>query len=372
MANLTPVSGILDVTDKGYGFLRSIEKSYAIDSGDIYVGQGMIKKFRLQKGMEIEGEGVRKNNKQGNIALEKIKTIDSLLPEDSLRRTFFNKLTVIDPEEKLTVETGKEPLTTRIIDLFAPIGKGQRALMVSPPKAGKTTFLEHIAHGIKENNPDVNVIIFLIDERPEEVTHFRRTVGGEVVATNFDTALSEQIRVSELVMARVMRSVEGGKDVVLIVDSLTRLGRAYNKAADGSGKTMSGGVATGALDFPRKFFGAARNIEKGGSLTIVATCLIDTGSRMDEVIFQEFKGTGNMELVLERSLAEERIYPAVNISKSGTRKEEKLQDPDDLRKIWTLHRALGGDRTFSKYKALIAKMAEFEDNKGFLKTVPAT
>lgn len=370
MPNLEPVSGVIDITDKGYGFLRSIERGYAIDPMDPYVGQGIVRRFRLLPGMFIEGMGARKSQKQANLALEKIKTIDGLTPEESMRRRPFGKLTVIDPSEKLKLETGKTPLTTRVIDMFAPIGKGQRALMVSPPKAGKTTFLEDISLGIKTNHPEVKLIAFLIDERPEEVTQFKRKVGGEIIATSFDAPLSDQIRSSELVLQRVMRLVEAGHDVALIVDSITRLGRAWNKATDTKGKTLSGGVAASALEFPRKFFGAARNIENGGSLTIIATCLVDTGSKMDEVIFQEFKGTGNTEVVLDRNLAEERVFPAINLGQTGTRKEEKLQNPEDLRKIWTLLRVMGSDKGFVKYKAMLEKMLEAPSNADFLATIP--
>ena len=364
------VSGVLDVTAKGFGFLRSAARGFAADPTDPYVGQNLIRKYSIKTGMFIEGSGGRKNGNQPNVAVESIQTVDGHPPATVAARQPFTKLTVIDPCEKLTLETGREPLTTRVIDLFTPIGKGQRALIVSPPKAGKTTLLEHIAQGIKANHPTVHVMVFLIDERPEEVTQFRRMVGGEVVATSFDAPLNEQLRLSELTLQRVTRLVEAGHDVALIVDSLTRMGRAFNKATATKGKTLSGGVAAEALQFPRKFFGAARKIEHGGSLTIIATCLIDTGSRMDEVIFQEFKGTGNTEIVLDRSLAEERVYPAVNLGLSGTRKEEKLQTPADLRKIWTLARALAKDKGFQKYKAMLDRMTQTNSNKDFLAAVP--
>ncbi|MGK7345767.1 MAG: transcription termination factor Rho [Candidatus Nitrospinota bacterium M3_3B_026] len=366
-----PVSGVLDIASKGYGFLRSLERGYAITPEDPYVGQGMIKKYRLLPGMFIEGEGSRKNAKQPNLALDRINRIDGVSVEESMRRKPFGKLTVIDPGEKLKLETGRTPMTTRIMDIFAPIGKGQRALMVSPPKAGKTTFLEDISLGIRKNHPEVKLIAFLIDERPEEVTQFRRTVGGEVVATSFDAPLSDQIHSSELVLNRVMRLVETDHDVALIVDSITRLGRAWNKNTETKGKTLSGGVAASAMEFPRKFFGAARNIEGGGSLTIIATCLVDTGSKMDEVIFQEFKGTGNTEVVLDRRLADQRVFPAVNLGQTGTRKEEKLHKADDLKKIWTLFRALAGDKNFVKYRAMLEKMETFESNAEFLDTIPS-
>ncbi|VAX25256.1 Transcription termination factor Rho [hydrothermal vent metagenome] len=372
MTKLQKASGVLDITDKGFGFLRSIERGYAIDPTDPYVGQHLIRKFRLLRGMFVEGAGAQKSAKQPNIALETIETIDGMSVEKSMNRTLFKKLTVVDPMDKLKLETGPTPLTTRIIDIFAPIGKGQRALMVSPPKAGKTTFIEDIAKGVRKNEKDIHLIVFLIDERPEEVTQFKRSVGGEVIATSFDAHLNDQIHTAELTFERVQRMVESGQDVLLIVDSITRLGRAFNKISESKGRTMSGGVAAGALDFPRKFFGAARNIEGGGSLTIVATCLIDTGSRMDEVIFQEFKGTGNTEIVLDRSLSDERVFPAVNLSKSGTRKEEKLQDSEDLKKIWVLMRVLSNDRGFKKYKSMLEKMRETENNAEFLAKIPSS
>ena len=371
MPELQNVSGVIDITEKGFGFLRSLDRGYAIDPEDVYVGQNIVRKYRLRTGMFIEGTGAKKSDKQANLALEKVETIDGQTPEDSMKRSAFNKLTVIDPKDKYVLETDQEILTTRVIDLFAPIGKGQRALMVSPPKAGKTTFLEDIARAIRTNDKNARVIIFLIDERPEEVTQFKRGVGGEVVATSFDAPLNEQIRVSELVLERVQRLVEVGEDVVLIVDSLTRLGRAFNKATDGKGKTLSGGVAASALEFPRKFFGAARKIENGGSLTIVATCLVDTGSRMDEVIFQEFKGTGNTEIVLDRDLANERVFPAVNLRQTGTRKEEKLQTGEDLKKIWTIVRALASDKNFDKYRVMLEKLGKSKSNAKFLDSIPS-
>ena len=364
------VSGVLDITDKGYGFLRSMSNGFAVAPSDPYVGQNIIRKHSFKKGMFIEGIGARKSAKQPNLALEKILTVDGLPLSSINRRTPFSKLPVIDPSEKLILETGTMPLTTRIMDIFTPIGKGQRALIVSPPKAGKTTFLGDVARGVMKNNPEVHVIVFLIDERPEEVTEFKRTIGGEILATSFDAPLNDQIRLAELAFERVTRLVEAGQDVLLIVDSLTRLGRAFNKATETKGKTLSGGVASSALQFPRKFFGAARNIEGGGSLTIVATCLVDTGSRMDEVIFQEFKGTGNTEIVLDRNLAEERVFPAVNLSQSGTRKEEKLQTQRDLTKIWTLLRALARDKGYQKYKIMLEKMTSFKSNAEFLASIP--
>lgn len=370
MSSQNQVNGVLDITSKGYGFLRSPEKGFAVNASDPYVGQGLIRKYSLRTGMFIEGAGSRKNAKQSNMALDKIIKVDGLDVPALKKRAPFHKLTAIDPYEALKLETGPMPMTTRILDLFTPIGKGQRALIVSPPKAGKTVFLEDIANGVRANYPDVHLIAFLIDERPEEVTQFKRNIGAEVLATSFDSALNEQIRVAELALERVMRLVEAGRDVVLIVDSITRLGRAYNKATESRGKTLSGGVAANALEFPRKFFGAARNIENGGSLTIIATCLIETGSRMDEVIFQEFKGTGNTEIVLNRTLAESRVFPAVDLNLSGTRKEEKLLSADELKKTWALRRALATDKGFAKYKAMLDRMSQTASNKEFLDSVP--
>lgn len=371
MASPKPVSGVLDINSKGFGFLRSVESGFTIDPSDTYVGQNLIRKHFLATGMYIEGRGVRKNSRQANLAIDKIEKIDGTPVSETTRRVPFNKLTVIDPCDKLILETGPQPLTTRLLDLFIPIGKGQRVLLVSPPKAGKTMFLEDIAKSVKEKYPEIHLLVLLIDERPEEVTQFKRNVGGEVLATSFDAPLNDQIRISELAFERVTRLVEADQDVVLIVDSLTRMGRAFNKATESRGKTLSGGVGVNALQFPRRFFGAARNIENGGSLSIIATCLVDTGSRMDEVIFQEFKGTGNTEIVLDRSLAEERVFPAINLGLSGTRKEEKLQSSDDLKKIWMLARALSGDRGFSKYKAMLDKLEKTKSNAEFLASIPS-
>ncbi len=372
MSKNLSVEGVLEIIPKGFGFLRSIKSGYAITSDDTFVGQSVIKKFNLKSGMYIVGQGNKKGGKKDSYFLDKIDSIDGLAPEEAKNLNPFSSLTVIDPEEKLQMETGSSPLTTRVVDLFTPIGMGQRALIVSPPRAGKTIFIEDMAKGLKQNHPGLKLFVFLIDERPEEVTQFRRQVKGEVVATSFDAPLKDQIRMSELLLERVMRLVEAGHDVALIVDSLTRLGRAFNKASESKGKTLSGGVSANALQFPRKFFGAARNIEDGGSLTMIATCLVDTGSRMDEVIFQEFKGTGNTELVLDRTLANEKVFPAVNLKQSGTRKEEKLQERDDLKRIWTLVRAMANDRDYEKYKIMLDKMGSTESNREFLSQIPVS
>jgi transcription termination factor Rho len=319
--------------------------------------------------MEITGTGKALPN-QPNISLDKVDTIDGAPTEASLKRTPFHKLTAIDPNEQLTTATENKPFSTRIIDMFTPIGKGQRMLIVAPPRSGKTTLIEEISVGIRKNHPDLHLIIFLIDERPEESTNFKRTIGGEVITTDFDQPVREHIRVSHLVFERCKCLVEAGKDVVLMIDSLTRMGRAFNRDVDSRGKTMTGGLASGALEFPRKFYGSARNIEGAGSLTIIASILVDTGSRMDELIFQEFKGTGNSEMVLDRQLSDLRIFPAVDFQKSGTRKEEKLLSPDVLRKSSMLRRALLDDRRGEKYRMFLEKFGQAKGNAEFLKTIP--
>ncbi|MBI3793442.1 MAG: transcription termination factor Rho [Nitrospinae bacterium] len=362
-------SGILEIVQKGYGFLRSPANSLRIAPTDPYVSQRLVSSMRLRTGMEITGTGKALAN-QPNISLEKIETIDGLPAQPPWVRVPFHKLTAIDPDDQLILETGSKPLSTRIIDMFTPIGRGQRMLIVAPPRSGKTTIIEEISKGIKENHPEVHLIIFLVDERPEESTNFKRTIGGEVITTDFDQPVREHIRVSHLVFERAKCLVEAGKDVVLMIDSLTRMGRAFNRDFDSKGKTMSGGLASGALEFPRKFYGSARNIEGGGSLTIIASILVDTGSRMDELIFQEFKGTGNSEIVLDRLLSDLRIFPAVDFQKSGTRKEEKLLSPAILRKSSMLRRAMLDDRRGEKYRMFLEKFGQAKGNDEFLKTIP--
>ncbi len=363
------VSGILEVVPKGFGFLRSIENGLRITPQDPYLSPKLIQSLRLRTGMEILGSGKTLKN-QPNISLDRIETVDGQDPDKVSSRQPFFKLTPIDPEEQLTLESGNTPLSTRIIDLFVPIGKGQRVLIVSPPKAGKTTIIEEIANGIKVNHPEVRLIMLLIDERPEESTNFKRKVGGEVISTDFDQPVRDHIRVAHIVCERVKTLAEEGEDVVLMIDSLTRMGRAFNRDIDSRGKTLSGGLASGALEFPRKFYGAARNAENGGSLTIIASILVDTGSKMDELIFQEFKGTGNSELILDRSLADIRVFPAIDFQRSGTRKEEKLIQWEKLKKISLLRRAMLDDRRGEKYKKFLKKFAEFETNEEFLETIP--
>lgn len=362
-------SGILEITQKGYGFLRSVESGLSINPTDPYLSPKLIQSLRLRTGMKIVGQGrVLKN--QPNISIDTIETVDGADPKEVGEYRPFQKLTAIDPLEQLKLETGQYPLSTRIIDMFVPIGKGQRVLIVSPPKSGKTTVIEEIAHGIIENYPEISLIMLLVDERPEESTHFRRTIEGEVIATDFDRPVREHIRISYLIFERIKRLTEAGKDVVVMVDSLTRMGRAFNRDVDSRGKTLSGGLASGALEFPRKFYGSARNTEERGSLTIIASILVDTGSRMDELIFQEFKGTGNSEIVLSRNLADSRIFPALDFQQSGTRKEEKLLDAVNLRKVTLLRRAMLDDNRGEKYKMFLNKFSEAKSNEEFLKIIP--
>ena len=362
-------SGILEITQKGYGFLRSLENGLSISPTDPYLSPRLIQSLHLRTGMAIVGKGrVLKN--QPNVSIDTIETVDGDDPKESVVHMPFTKLTAIDPLEKLKLETGQYPLSTRIIDMFVPIGKGQRVLIVSPPKSGKTTMMEEIAHGVMENHPEITLIMLLVDERPEESTHFKKTIDGEIISTDFDRPVKEHIRVSHLVFERIKRLAEAGKDVVVMVDSLTRMGRAFNRDIDSRGKTLSGGLASGALEFPRKFYGSARNIEERGSLTIIASILVDTGSRMDELIFQEFKGTGNSEIVLNRNFADSRIYPAIDFQQSGTRKEEKLLDEVELRKATLLRRAMLDDKRGEKYKMFLNKFTEAKCNEEFLKTIP--
>jgi transcription termination factor Rho len=337
-----PVSGYLDVRDEGYGFLRT--DGFLSGPGDVYVSISQARRFALRRGDHIEGAARPAGGNEKYPALLRIDTVSGLTPDDARARPRFENLTPLFPDTRLKLELPTHPAndTTRIVDLLAPIGKGQRGLVVSPPKAGKTTVLKHIAHAIGANNPEVHLIVLLVDERPEEVTDMSRSVKGEVIASTFDRPADEHTQVAELALERAKRMVEMGKDVVIILDGITRLARAYNLAAPGTGRIMSGGIDTGALYPPKKFFGAARNIEEGGSLTILATALVETGSRMDEVIFEEFKGTGNMELRLDRKLAERRIYPAIDVNGSSTRHEELLYDRNELQAVWKLRRALNG------------------------------
>jgi transcription termination factor Rho len=337
---LIPVRGLLDLRDEGYGFLRC--EGYLPSAKDVYVSISQARRFALRKGDSIEGFCRPAGSTEKFPALLQIDTVSSLDPEVARNRPRFENLTPLFPDERLNLEMPgeKENMTTRIVDLLSPIGKGQRGLIVSPPKAGKTTVMKHIAHSIEANNPDVHLMVLLVDERPEEVTDMRRSVKGEVVASTFDRPAEEHTAVAELAIERAKRLVEAGRDVVIILDGITRLARAYNLAQPATGRIMSGGVDSGALYPPKKFFGAARNIEEGGSLTILATALVETGSKMDEVIFEEFKGTGNMELRLDRRLAERRLYPSIDVNASSTRHEELLFDRSELQQVWKLRRVL--------------------------------
>jgi transcription termination factor Rho len=337
---LVECRGLLDLRDEGYGFLRT--EGYLPSSKDIYVSISQARKFALRKGDAIEGAFRPAGSNEKYPALVRIDTVSGLDPEAARARRRFEDLTPLFPDEKLTLEEPgqKDALTARIVDLISPIGKGQRGLIVSPPKAGKTTVMKQIAHSIESNNPEVHLMVLLVDERPEEVTDMRRSVRGEVIASTFDRPSDEHTHVAELAIERAKRLVEQGKDVVVILDGITRLARAYNIAAPATGRIMSGGVDSGALYPPKKFFGAARNIEEGGSLTILATALVETGSKMDEVIFEEFKGTGNMELRLDRRLAERRLYPSIDVNASSTRHEELLFERGQLQQVWKLRRVL--------------------------------
>ena len=333
-------SGILDVLSDGYGFLRT--SGYLPSEKDIYVSQSQIRRFRLKRGDEVKGQIRPPKDSEKYNALLRIEAVNSDDPEVAQKRRQFETLTPLYPSDRLRLETKTGSLTSRIIDLIAPVGKGQRGLIVSPPKAGKTTVLKQIANSITENNPENYLMVLLVDERPEEVTDMERSVSGEVVSSTFDQPSDNHIAVSELVLERAKRLVEHNRDVVILLDSVTRLARAYNLSTPASGRILSGGVDSTALFPPKRFFGAARNIEFGGSLTIIATALVDTGSRMDEVIFEEFKGTGNMELHLDRKLADKRIFPAIDIEKSGTRKEELILHPEEAEHVWRLRRILHG------------------------------
>ncbi|MFW0109699.1 transcription termination factor Rho [Rothia sp. P13129] len=369
---LVPVAGILDVLEN-YAFVRT--SGYLPGPSDVYVSLNQVKRYGLRKGDAIVGairaprENDKHNNRQKFNALLQLTSINGLDPETSKNRRDFSKLTPLYPQERLRLETDAKKLGTRVVDLIAPIGKGQRGLIVSPPKAGKTLMLQSIANAITTNNPEVHLMMVLVDERPEEVTDMQRTVKGEVIASTFDRPADDHTTVAELAIERAKRLVEQGLDVVVLLDSMTRLGRAYNLSAPTSGRILSGGVDSAALYPPKKFFGAARNIEEGGSLTILATALVETGSKMDEVIFEEFKGTGNMELRLSRQLADKRIFPAVDVTSSGTRREENLLSPEEIKIMWRLRRVLAGLEQEQALGVLTSKLRETQSNVEFLLTV---
>ena len=366
--------GVLEILNDGFGFLRSPEGSYFAGEDDIYVSPSQIRKFGLRKGDSVAGKIRTPKDKERYFALIQVDTINGEEPKNTKNKILFENLTPLFPNERLVLEQGSgsnEDLSSRIIDLIAPIGKGQRGLIVSPPKAGKTLMLQSIAHSIKSNNPEVELIVLLIDERPEEVTEMSRTVKGEVVASTFDEPPSRHVQVANMVIEKAKRLVEHKKDVVILLDSITRLGRAYNSVQPASGKILSGGVDSNALERPKRFFGAARNLEEGGSLTILATALVETGSKMDEVIYEEFKGTGNMEIHLERKIAEKRIYPAINIRRSGTRREDLLTSEDELQRMWVLRKILDEMEDAQSIQFLIDRLKSHKTNDEFFTSMKA-
>ncbi|MCA9215460.1 MAG: transcription termination factor Rho [Planctomycetales bacterium] len=361
-------SGMLELHPNGYGFLRSAKNNYDRVRSDPFVPGTMIEKYGLREGLMITGM-VQPARKQQGPRLREIKSVDGMPPEEYSEVKSFDELTPINPESWLRLETGPEPLSTRVLDLLTPLGKGQRALIVAPPRTGKTMLMQHIAHGVSENYPGVKLIVLLIDERPEEVTDMRRNVNGEVIASSLDQDVESHVRLSQLVIERCRRLAEMGQDVFLLMDSITRLARAFNKWVGNTGRTMSGGVDIKAMDIPKKLFATARVFEEGGSLTIVGTALIDTGSRMDELIFQEFKGTGNMELVLDRKLADRRIWPAIDISQSGTRREELLHDKETLHAVTMLRRTLTTMHHIDAMEQLTRQLSKFDSNKKFIQLI---
>lgn len=360
--------GVLEILQDGFGFLRSADSSYLAGPDDIYVSPSQIRRFNLRTGDSISGKIRPPKDGERYFALLKVSEINFHKPENSRNKVLFENLTPLFPNDRLVLESGTgstEDLTGRIIDLVAPIGKGQRGLIVAPPKAGKTIMLQNIAQGIIRNNPECYVIVLLIDERPEEVTEMRRSVRAEVVASTFDEPPARHVQVAEMVIEKAKRLTEHKKDVVILLDSITRLARAYNTVQPSSGKVLTGGVDAHALERPKRFFGAARNIEDGGSLTIIATALVDTGSKMDEVIYEEFKGTGNMELHLDRKVAEKRVYPAINVRRSGTRREELLTKEDELQRMWILRKLLHSMEDMPATEFIIDKLKDTKTNNEF-------
>lgn len=360
--------GVLEVLSDGFGFLRSADGSFLAGPDDIYVSPSQIRRFGLRTGDTISGKIRPPKDSERYFALLKVDTLNYEKPEHAKNKIAFKDLTPLFPNERLTLEMGNgttEDLTSRVIDLVSPIGKGQRGLIVSPPKAGKTMIMQNLAHSIAHNNPESHLIVLLIDERPEEVTEMSRTVKGEVISSTFDEPATRHVQVAEMVIEKAKRMVEHKQDVIILLDSITRLGRAYNTVAPSSGKILTGGVDANALERPKRFFGAARNIEEGGSLTIIATALVETGSRMDDVIYEEFKGTGNMELHLERKIAEKRIYPAINVNRSGTRREEYIVDADVLQKTWILRKILNPMDEMGAIEFLLERFKKTKTNGEF-------
>ena len=359
-------TGILEIMHDGYGFLRALDANFSDTANDSYVSATQVKKFALRNGDIVTGQVRPPKDQERYNALLKIEAINYLPLKDSKKRPLFENLTPLYPTEAFVLEYDKMKKTGRVLDLFTPMGKGQRALIVAPPRSGKTEIIKELAHGIAKNHPQAELIVLLVDERPEEVTDMERSIRGEVFSSTFDQPANNHVRVANLVIEKAKRSVEMGRDVVILLDSITRLARAYNTVTPSSGKILTGGVDANALHKPKRFFGAARNIEFGGSLTIIATALVDTGSRMDEVIFEEFKGTGNSELILDRNISDRRIYPAINIIKSATRKEELLQSPEKLQRVWALRSAISQMEDIEALKFLYARMLKTETNEEFL------
>lgn len=365
---LIPGSGVLEMHPNGYGFLRDPSSNFTRERSDPFVPGTMIEKFGLREGLLIHGM-VQRHRKQQGPRLREILDVDGIAPEDYMNVKSFDQLTPITPEQWFRLETGPEPITTRVMDLLTPLGKGQRALIVAPPRTGKTVLIQQVSNAVSTNYPDVSMVMLLIDERPEEVTDMRRSVRGEVFASSLDNDVESHVRLSQLVVARCQRLAEMGKDVFMLMDSITRLARAFNKWVGNTGRTMSGGVDIKAMDIPKKLFATARAFEEGGSLTVMGTALIDTGSRMDELIFQEFKGTGNMELVLDRKLSDRRVWPAIDIEQSGTRREEKLLSPDTLHAATMLRRTLSSMHHVDAMEQLTSKLAKFKSNSEFVNLI---
>jgi transcription termination factor Rho len=361
--------GVLEILPDGFGFLRSPNYNYLPGPDDIYISPSQIKKFGLRKGDTVAGYVRPPKEQERFFALLQVKSVNGSDLEMLRERPLFDNLTPLYPESRITLETKKDELTTRVVDLVAPIGKGQRALINAAPRTGKTIILQKIANAITANHPEIILLVLLIDERPEEVTDMQRSVKGEVVSSTFDEPADRHVQVAEMVIEKAKRLVEHGKDVVILLDSVTRLARAYNTIQPSSGRVLSGGLDSNALQRPKRFFGAARNIEEGGSLTIVATALVETGSRMDDVIFEEFKGTGNMEVYLDRKLADKRTFPAIDISRTGTRKEELLLTPEELNKVWILRKVLSSLSPVEAMELLLEKLSATKSNKDFLKSM---
>jgi transcription termination factor Rho len=361
--------GVLEILEDGYGFLRSPDYSYLPGPDDIYVSPSQIKKFDLRTGDTVSGQVRPPKDNERYFALLRVEAVNMENPDVAKERILFDNLTPLYPDERINLESDPKDLSTRIVNLFIPVGKGQRGLIVSPPRAGKTMLLQSIANAMTTNHPEIELIVLLIDERPEEVTDMERNVKGEVISSTFDEPPQRHVQVANMVMEKAKRLTEHSKDVVILLDSITRLARANNAVIPHSGKILSGGIDSNALQWPKRFFGAARNIEEGGSLTIIATALIDTGSRMDDVIFEEFKGTGNMELVLDRKIADRRVFPAIDLNKSGTRKEELLLSPEELNKVWILRKFLSDKNPIEAMEFLVGRLAKAKSNKMFLKSM---